>query len=127
MRFQSLGDSIPSHRELSLRPRLAGLHPPDATLHDHAVSLERSAGRAFHDSARTHVELRTMPGACHRRSVEWAFVQWALPMSALGLRGTEASGHIEYRHVADQQGRSRRHCVDTKLVIRETFGCLGNI
>jgi hypothetical protein len=47
------------------RLRLAGFHPPDVTLHDHAGSLERSPGRASQHSARAHVELRTMPGARH--------------------------------------------------------------
>jgi hypothetical protein len=46
-------------------------------------------------------------------------------MSALDLRGTEAAGNIEHRHVADQQGGSGRHCVYTKLVIRETLGADG--
>lgn len=58
-------DSISLLRQSALRLRLAGFHPPDVTLHDHAVSLERSPGRASQHSARAHVELRTMPGACH--------------------------------------------------------------
>src|SRR5262249_45088655 len=51
---------------LFLRLRLGGLPPPPRPPPPPAGGLARGRGGASQQSARAHVELRTMPGACHR-------------------------------------------------------------
>src|SRR5215470_6393944 len=100
-------------------PALVCLHPADITIENHSIRLEGLPRRAMRYGPRTHVELRSVPRARHRRSVEGAFVQGPSPVRAFRLRGTEASPDVEDGHGADQQGRARRHLVHAELAALE--------
>ena len=77
------------------------LYASDFTLHDHAVGFDRLCSGAPKHRTRAHVVLSPVPRTGHRRSVEFAFIQWTSPMSAFRLCGTEIARDIEHRHIAD--------------------------
>src|SRR4029077_15769751 len=102
-------------------PSLVSLHAPVFAFHNHAVRFDRLCGRPSQYCAGANVELTSVPWTRHGRSIQGAFVQRTSPMCTFSLRGTETARNIEYRRVTDQQRRTGRHRIDTKLVVFENL------
>src|ERR1700682_321413 len=58
----------------------ASLYPPDVAIDNHPVSREWFGRGTAQDFTRAYVELRAVKRTRHRRSVEFAFAQWTLPV-----------------------------------------------
>src|SRR6185295_15826071 len=113
---------ISASRALRGCPRGRGgvrLYAPNVAIHNHSVSFERILGWAAQHLARAYVELRAVKRTRHRRSVEFAFAQWTLPVRALILGGAESSGDVEDHRIAHQQGRSSRHFTHPEFIFFE--------
>jgi len=61
---------------LLLELRLRNLYMPYFTIHHHVVSFERLLCRTAQHGFRAYIELRSVPQAGNRRSVQFAFAQW---------------------------------------------------
>ena len=94
----------PSHPH-RLRDRgSVSLYPPNVAINNHSVSFERICRGVAQHLTRAYVELRAVKRTRHRRSVEFAFAQWTLPVRAFGLRRTKGPTDVKDSRLADQQG-----------------------